>query len=82
MTITLYSKGEPSKIVFGPLDEAYTITVAKTITLSPNLVADIPCLIDWVSGHEECVGVVEPGSKFSERYSAGALQIAVTVKDV
>ena len=38
-------------------------------------------MIEGVSGHEECVGVVEPGSKFSERYSVGALRTAVTVKD-
>ena len=42
---------------------------------------DIPCVIEGVSGHKECVGVVEPGSKFSERYSVGALRTAVTVKD-
>ena len=78
---TVYSKGGPSKMVFGPLDKVYRITVAETVTLSPNMVADIPCEIEGVSGLEECVGVVEPRSKFSERYSAGALRTAVTVKD-
>ena len=46
------------------------------------MVADIPCVIEGMRGHMECVGVVEPGSKFSERYSVGALRTAVTVKDV
>ena len=78
---TVYSKGGPSKLVFGPLDKVYRITVAETVTLSPSMVADIPCLIEGVSGQEEFVGVVEPRSKFSERYSAGALRTAVTVKD-
>ena len=45
------------------------------------MVAGIPCVIEGVSGHKECMGVVEPGSKYSEMYSAGALQTAVTVKD-
>ena len=45
------------------------------------MVADMPCVIDGVNAHKECVGVVEPGSKFSERYSVGALRTAVTVKD-
>ena len=67
--------------MFGPLDKVYRITVAETVTLSPSMVADIPCLIEGVSGQEEFVGVVEPRSKFSERYSAGALRTAVTVKD-
>ena len=78
---TVYSKGGPSKLVFGPLDKVYRITVAETVTLSPSMVADIPCLIEGVSGQEDFVGVVEPRSKFSERYSAGALRTAVTVKD-
>ena len=68
-------------MVFGPLDKVYRITVAETVTLSPNMVADIPCEIEGVSGLDECGGVVEPRSKFSERYSAGALRTAVTVKD-
>ena len=79
---TVYSKGGPCKMVFRPLDKVYRITVAETVTLSPNMVADIPCDIEGVSGLEECVGVVEPRSKFSERYSAGALRTAVPVKDV
>lgn len=68
-------------MVFGPLDKVYSITVAETVTLSPNRVADIPCDIEGMSGLEECDGVVEPRSKFSERYSVGALWTAVTVKD-
>jgi len=38
-------------------------------------------VIEGVSGHKECVGVVEPGGTFSERYSVGALRIAAAVKD-
>ena len=68
-------------MVFGPLDKVYRIIVAETVTLSPNMVADMPCVIEGVCAHKECVGVVEPGSKFSERYSVGALRTAVTVKD-
>ena len=37
-TNTVYSKGEPNKIVFGCLDKVYRITVAATVT-SPNMVA-------------------------------------------
>ena len=44
------------------------------------MVPDKPCLIDGVIGQEEFVGMVEPRSNFSERYSAGALRTAVTVK--
>ena len=51
-------------MVFGPLDKVYRITVAETVTLSPNMVGDIPCVIEGVSGHKECVGVVEPGKVF------------------
>ena len=43
---TVYCKGGPSKLVFGPLDTVYRITVAETVTLSPSMVADIPCLIE------------------------------------
>ena len=79
--LTVYNKGDPNRMVYGPLDKVYRITVAETVTLSPNMVADIPCVIEGVSGHKECVGVVEPGSKFAERYSVGALRTAVTVKE-
>ena len=78
---TVYSKRDPNRMVFGPLDKVYRITVAETETLSPNMVADTPFVIEGVSGHKECVGVVEPESKFSERFSVGALRTAVTVKD-
>ena len=71
-TNTVYSKGEPNKIVFGCLDKVYRITVAETVTLPPNMVADIPC--------DECMGVLEPADTFSEKYSAGAFRMAVTVK--
>ena len=54
---TVYSKGDPNRMVFGPLDKVYRITVAETVTLSPNMVADIPCVIEGMSGHKECVGV-------------------------
>ena len=57
------------------------ITVAETVTLSPNMVADKPCEIQGVSGLDEFMGVVEPRNKFSERYSAGAFRTAVTVKE-
>ena len=76
---TVYSNGDPDRMMFGPLDKVYRITVTETVILSPNIVADIPCVIEGVSGHKQCVGVVEPGSKFSERYSVGALQTAVCV---
>lgn len=66
--------------MFGPLNKV-GINVAETVTLSPNMVAVIPCLIEGVSGREECVGVVKPRSEFSKRYFAGALRTAVTVKD-
>ena len=81
---TVCSKGDPNRMVFGPLDKVYRITVAETVTLSPNMVVVIPCVIEGVSGHKELGGgggVVEPGSKFSERYSVRALRTAVTVKD-
>ena len=67
--------------MLGPPDKVYRITFAETVTLSSNMVADIPCLIVGVSGLEECVGVVEPRSKFSERCSAGALGTALNAKD-
>ena len=35
---TVYSKGDPNSMVFGPLDKVYRITVAETVTLSPNMV--------------------------------------------
>ena len=50
---TVYSKGDPNSTVFGPLDKVYRITVAETVTLSPNMVADIPCMIEGVSGCKE-----------------------------
>ena len=70
-------------MVFGPLDKVYRITVAETVTLSPNMVADIPCEIEGVSGLEECVGVVEPRSKFSRKVFRWGLADCsnVTVKD-
>ena len=80
-TKTVYSEGGPTEMVFGHLDKVYRITVAETVTLSPNMVADIPCEIRGVSGLDECMGVVEPSNMFSERYSAGALRTAVTVKE-
>ena len=79
-TNTVYSKGEPNKIVFGCLDKVYRITVAETVTLSPNMVADIPCEVQGMDGLDECMGVLEPADTFSEKYSAGAFRMAVTVK--
>ena len=79
-TNTVYSKGEPNKIVFGCLDKVYRITVAETVTLSPNMVADIPCEVQGMDGLDECMGVLEPADAFSEKYSAGAFRMAVTVK--
>ena len=71
-TNTVYSKGGPNKMVFGRLDKVYRITVAETIKLSPNMVADIPCQVLVVDGLNECMWVLEPVDKFSERYSARA----------
>ena len=79
-TNTVYSKGGPNKIVFGCLDKVYRITVAETVTLSPNMVADIPCEVQGMDGLDECMGVLEPADTFSEKYSAGAFRMAVTVK--
>ena len=79
-TNTVYSKGEPNKIVFGCLDKVYRITVAETVTFSPNMVADIPCEVQGIYGLDECMGVLEPVDTFSEKYSAGAFRMAVTVK--
>ena len=79
-TNTVYSKGEPNKIVFGCLDKVYRITVAETVTLSPKMVADIPCEVQGMDGLDECMGVLEPADTFSEKYSAGAFRMAVTVK--
>ncbi|XP_068697781.1 uncharacterized protein [Montipora foliosa] len=45
------------------------ITVAETVTLSPN-----------IDGLDECMGVLEPTDTFSEKYSAGAFRMAVTVE--
>ena len=67
-TGTIYTKEGPSKMVFGHLDKVCRITVAETITLSPNKVANIPCQV-----HE--------AEKFTERYAAGAFRTAVTIKD-
>ena len=41
-TGTVYTKKGPSKMVFGYLDKVSRITIAETVTLSPNMVADIP----------------------------------------
>ena len=79
-TNTVYSKGQPNRIVVGCLDKVYRITVAKTVTLSPNMVADIPFEVQGVDGLDECMGVLEPADTFSEKYSAGASRMAVTVK--
>ena len=59
--------GVPSNMEFGCLDKAYRITVAETVTLSPNMVAEIPCEIRGVKGLDECTGVLEPADKFTER---------------
>ena len=79
-TNTVYSKEGPNRMVFGCLDRVYRITVAETVTLSPNMVADIPCEVQGVDDLDECMGVLEPADKFSERYSARAFRTAVTVK--
>ena len=57
------------------------MTVADTVMLSPNMVADIPCEVQGVNDFEEFMGVLEPSDKFSERYSVGAFQTAVSVKE-
>ena len=79
-TNIVYSKEGPNKMVSGCLDRVYRITVAETVTLSPNMVADIPCEVQGVDDLDECMGVLELSDKFSERYSAGAFRTAVIVK--
>ena len=76
----VYSKGGPNKMVFGSLDRVYRITVAKTVQLSSNMVADISCEVQGVDDLDECMGVLEQADKFSERYCAGAFRTEVTVK--
>ena len=80
-TGTVYTKEGPSKMVFGHLDKVCRITVAETITLSPNMVANIPCQVHEAVGLDELEGVLEPSEKFTERYAAGAFRTAVTIKD-
>ena len=48
--------------------------MAETVTLSPNMVADIPCEVQGMDGLDECMGVLEPADTFSEKYSAGAFR--------
>ena len=78
-TNTVYSKLGPNKMVFGCFDRVCRITVAETVT-SPNMVADIPYEVQGVDDLDDCMGVLEPADKFSERYSAGAFWMAVTLK--
>ena len=78
-TNIVYSKLGPNKMVFGCLDRVCRITVAETVT-SPNMVADIPYEVQGVDDLDDCMGVLEPADKFSERYSAGAFWMAVTLK--
>ena len=54
--------------------------MAETVTLSPNMVTDIPCEVQGMDGFDKCMGVREPADTILEKYSAGALQMAVTVK--
>lgn len=54
--------------------------MTKTVTLSPNMVADIPSEVQGLDGFDECMGVLEPADTFSEKYSAGAFRKAVTLK--
>ena len=70
-TNIVYSKGEHNKMGFGCLDKVYRITVAETVTLSPNMVADIPSVVQRVDGLDESMGVrvLEPSDTFSGRYS-------------
>ena len=70
----VYTKEGPSKMVFGHLDKVCRITVAETITLSPNMVADIPCQVHEAVGLEELEGVLEPSETFTMRWEHFELQ--------
>ena len=65
-TNTVYSKGGPNKMVFGFLDRLYRITVAQTVTFSPNMVADIPCEVQGVDYLDECIGVLNQWTSFQK----------------
>ena len=65
-TGTVYTKEGPSQLVFRHLDKVCRITVAETITLSPNMVAGIPCQVHEAVGLDELGGVLEPSEKFTE----------------
>ena len=52
-----------------------------TVTVSPNMVADIPCEFQGLNDLEEFIGVLQPTDKFSERYSAGTFRTAMSVKE-
>ena len=79
-TGTVYTKEGPSQMVFRHLDKVCRITIAETITLSANMVVDIPCQVHEAVGLDELEGVLEPAEKFTERNAAGAFRAAVTIK--
>ena len=56
-------------MVFGCLDRVYRITVAETIKLSPNMVADIPCDVQGVDGLKRMYGT--SGQVFRKIFSLG-----------
>ena len=79
-TNTVYSKGgggDPGRWSSETLIE-YTL---YTVTVSPNMVVDIPCEFRGLNDLEEFIGVLQPTDKFSERYSAGAFRTAMSVKE-
>ena len=53
----------------------------NTVTVSPNMVADIHCDFRGLNDLEEFIGVLQPTDKFSERYSARAFRTAMSVKE-
>jgi len=52
-TNTVYSKGEPSKMVVGCLDKVYRITVAKTVNLVPE--EEKLRLYELLSSYADCI---------------------------
>ena len=64
-TGTVHTKDRPSKRVFRHLNKVCRVTINET-SLSPNMVAKIPCEVHKANGLDGLVGVLEPADKFMD----------------
>ena len=79
-TGTLEVNAKSNHLVFKTSKEVCRVIVFESITVPPRSVMNIVGKVDGGSVVNDTTGVLEPETRFEERYSTGILKVVATVK--